>query len=178
MRFRIKKQVLIFIAAGGVVVAFIVLRWLPLGRMRADLSERQAALTTLMQRGQAKEAELPKLRAQLNELSEELADFDSKVPPDMQLGQFLGKVAALMDEHQLTEQQIAPRDQIESKELVCIPVTMKCTGSLEQIRGFCSALQGLDRAVRIEDFKLVNDSQFTGQVRMETDAIIYYRKTG
>lgn len=177
MRFRVKKQVLIFIAAALVVIGFVVFRYLPLGEMRTSLSKEQIALKALMGRAQIKEAELPKLRAQFGELSEKLADFDSQIPTDTQLGQFLGKVAALMDEYRLTEQQIAPREQIESKELICIPVTMKCAGRLEQIRGFCQALQGLDRAVRIEKFHLVNDPQYSGQIKMETEAVIYQTKS-
>jgi len=177
MRFRVKKQVLIFIAAALVVIGFVVLRYLPLGKMRTSLSNQQVALEALMKRSQTKEAELPKLRAQLGELNEKLADFDSRIPGDTQLGQFLGRIAALMDEHQLTEQQIAPGQQIESKELICIPVTMKCAGRLEQIRDFCQALQGLDRAVRIETFHLVNDPQYSGQIKMETEAVIYQTKS-
>jgi len=177
MRFRVKKQVLIFIAAGLVVIGFVVLRYLPLSKIRTSLSQEQVALEAMMKRARAKEAELPKLRAQLGELNSKLADFDSRIPPDIQLGQFLGGIAALMDEHQLTEQQIAPGEQIESKELICIPVTMKCAGRLEQIRDFCQALQGLDRTVRIETFRLTNDQQYSGQIRMETEAVIYQTKS-
>jgi len=177
MRFRVKKQVLIFIAAGLVVIGFVVLRYLPLSKIRRSLSQEQVALEAVTKRAQAKEAELPKLRAQLGELNSKLADFDSRIPPDIQLGQFLGGLAALMDEHQLTEQQIAPGEQIESKELICIPVTMKCAGRLAQIRDFCQALQGVQRAVRIETFRLTNDQQYSGQIKMETEAVIYQTKS-
>jgi hypothetical protein len=36
-------------------------------------------------------------------------------------------------------------------------------------------MQGLDRLVRIEHIKVVNDGDFTGEVMMQTEAVIYYR---
>ena len=50
-----------------------------------------------------------------------------------------------------------------------------CKGSLKQIFEFYKALQGLDRLVRIEQVKLVNDNDFSGRVSMHTEAVIYYR---
>jgi len=123
-----------------------------------------------------KKAELPELQERLEDLEDTLSGFDSAIPVDTQLGQFLSTIAALMDEHNLSEQQIAPHEQIESEELICISVTMKGVGRLEQIRSFCQSLQQLDRVVRIEKFHLVNNDQYSGQVHMETEAIIYRRK--
>jgi Tfp pilus assembly protein PilO len=175
MQFRVKQQVLVLIAAAVLVIGFVVFRYLPLHKSSAALKKEQLSQKTLIARAQIRENELPNLQAQLDELEDELADFDFRIPYDTQLGQFLGRVAALMDEHKLTEQQIAPHDDIESGQLVCTPVTMKCRGRLDQIRGFCQSLQGLDRAVRIEKFQLVNDSEYRGQLRMEAKTVIYHR---
>ncbi len=175
MRFRVKQQVLILIAAAVLVAGFVIFRYLPMHRKDAALKQERVSQAGLAERAQAAEAEMPNLQAQLDELEDRLADFDFKIPYDTQLGQFLGRVAALMDEHKLTEQQIAPHKEIESGLLVCTPVTMKCRGRLDQIRRFCRSLQGLDRAVRIEKFRLVNDSEYKGQLRMEAEAVIYHR---
>jgi Tfp pilus assembly protein PilO len=175
MRFRVKQQVLILIAAAVLITAYIVLRYLPRSRISASLNRERTSQNILINSGNIKQAEMPKLQVQLDGLEDELADFDSKVPYDTQLGQFLGRVAALMDEHRLTEQQIAPHDDIESGQLVCTPVTMKCKGRLDQIRRFCQSLQGLNRAVRIEKFHLANDSEYSGQLRMEAEAVIYHK---
>lgn len=163
------------IAAAVLITAYIFLRYLPMHRIAAGLRAEKAAQRVLITNGQARRAELPKLQQRLEELKGELADFDSKIPFDTQLGQFLGRIAALMDEHGLAEQQIAPHEEIQSGPLVCTAVTMKCRGTLEQVRGFCRSLQELDRAVRIEKFHLVNDSGYTGQLRMEAETVIYHR---
>jgi hypothetical protein len=36
-------------------------------------------------------------------------------------------------------------------------------------------MQSLDRLVRIEHVELVNDSDFTGEVSLQTKVVIYYR---
>jgi Tfp pilus assembly protein PilO len=175
MRFRVKQQVLILIAAGVLITAYALLRYLPMRRIAGELRSEKMAQNVLITTSQARLAEMPKLQKQLDELKESLADFDSRIPFDTQLGQFLGGIAALMDKYGLTEQQIAPHEGINAEPLVCTAVTMKCRGTLEQIRRFCRSLQELDRAVRIEKFHLVNDPEYTGQLRMEAETVIYHR---
>jgi Tfp pilus assembly protein PilO len=175
MRFRVKQQALILIAAAVLITAYVLLRYLPMRRIAADLKREKMAQDVLIVSGQAKQADLPKLQEQLDELKESLVGFDSKIPFDTQLGQFLGGVAALMDKYGLTEQQISPHEEIQAEPLVCTAVTMKCRGTLEQIHRFCCCLQELDRAVRIEKFHLVNDPEYTGQIRMEAETVIYHR---
>jgi len=175
MRFRVKQQALILIAAAVLISTYVVVRYLPMRRVAADLRREKAAQNVLIASAQARQAELPKLQKRLDELKESLADFDSRIPFDTQLGQFLGPIAALMDKYGLTEQQIAPHEEIQAEPLVCTAVTMKCRGSLEQIRRFCRSLQELDRVVRIEKFHLVNDPEYTGQLRMEAETVIYHR---
>jgi Tfp pilus assembly protein PilO len=175
MRFRVKQQALILIAAAVLISAYLLLRYLPMRRIAADLKREKMAQNVLIVSGQARQDELPKLQERLDELKEELADFDSKIPFDTQLGQFLGRIAALMDKYGLTEQQIAPHEEINAEPLVCTTVTMKCRGTLEQIHRFCRSLQELDRAVRIEKFHLVNDPEYTGQLHMEAETVIYHR---
>jgi Tfp pilus assembly protein PilO len=176
MQFRIKQQVLVLIAGAVLVIGFVVFRYLPLRKMRNALKKEQVSQTVLIERGRTKQAEISKLQEQLDKLNENLADFDSKIPPDTGLGQFLGRIAALMDEQDLTDQQIAPHDRIESGQLICTPITMKCSGRLKQIQKFCRLLQELDRTVRIEKFRLVNDDQYSGRLRMEAEAVIYHAR--
>jgi Tfp pilus assembly protein PilO len=80
-----------------------------------------------------------------------------------------------MNEHNLQGQMIQPGKEIKAGELNCIPVNMQCRGRLSQIFEFYRRVQGLDRLVRIEHVKLVNDGGFGGEVTMQTDAVIYYR---
>jgi Tfp pilus assembly protein PilO len=176
MFFRAKQQVLIIMAAVVLACGYVAFRYLPMRKLSMELNQEKATQESLIAQAEVKEAQLPGLQKHLEELQEKLANFDSSIPTDTQLGQFLGKIASLMDEHDLSEQQIAPQNPIENTQLVCIPVTMKGTGRLEQIRDFCQSLQQLNRAIRIEKFHLTNDNEYSGRVHMETEAVIYHRK--
>jgi len=119
--------------------------------------------------------QLPVLKEQLLKLQEAVGNYEANIPTRRSLGEFLHRIAALMNEHHLTEQLIQPGEEIEAKGLNCIPLNMQCKGRLKQIYEFFSSLQVLDRSIRIEDVKLVNDKDFSGEVRMQTKAFIYYR---
>lgn len=69
---------------------------------------------------------------------------------------------------------MTPEVEIKADNLSCIPINMQCKGTLIQIFQFYKRLQSIDRLVRIEQVKLVNDVGLTGQVSMETRALIFY----
>jgi hypothetical protein len=46
---------------------------------------------------------------------------------------------------------------------------------LAKIFEFYKQLQSLDRLVRVEQVKLENDGDFSGEVTMQTKTVIYYR---
>ena len=79
-----------------------------------------------------------------------------------------------MNEHDLKEQLIKPGGEIKTDILNCIPVTIKCKGSLEHMFSFYKRLQNLDRLVRIEKVELVNDRDLDGQVSMKTKMVVFY----
>ena len=66
-------------------------------------------------------------------------------------------------------------EEIEAEQFNCIPINMRCRGSLKNLFGFFESLRGLDRLVRIEHVDLVNESDFSGDVTMSADTVIYYR---
>jgi len=73
------------------------------------------------------------------------------------------------------EQEPGVPKEIAVKGLNCIPVDMQCKGTLAQVFEFQKQMQKLDRLVRIEHIKLANDSDFTGEVSLQTKVVIYYR---
>ncbi len=158
------------------VAGFVFLRYLPLRKKAKALNLAHATQTAAIERGEQKAQQLPVMQSRLEELKNELSDYDSSIPLDAGLGEFLSKVAKLMDEHELTAQMIEPQpEEVAEKNLRCIPVKMKCQGRLSQIRPFYESLQSLDRAVRIQQFTLTNDRDYGGGLTMETRAIVYYR---
>lgn len=173
MIFRGRQQVIIFITAGTMLACFILFRYVPLrGKIEANrlrYSQIQLAISkATLQNGQ-----LPGLKEKLAEMTKTVANYERQIPDKRALGDFLQVITSLMNENNLTEQLIQPGNEIVAKALRCIPVKMQCKGKLEQIYEFYKSLQKLDRLIRIEKVRLYNDSNFSGEVSMQTNAVIY-----
>jgi len=175
MFFRKRQQLMIFVAAGVTIGGFGLFRGLPLRRRIKALRQTKAAQTLTIAKGTADGKQLPLLKEQLLELQRELESYEANIPERSDIGVFLQRIAVLMNEHNLRGQMIEPRKEIKAEKLNCIPVNMKCKGGLTQIFEFYRRLQGMDRLIRIEQVKLFNDSDFSGEVAMEAKAVIYYR---
>jgi type IV pilus assembly protein PilO len=173
--FRERQQITIFFAACVIVGGFVLFRYLPLCRkMKAARQTRTEQALTIAQ-GTADNKQLSQLKERLQKLQQELANYEANIPEQRALGEFLHRIADLMNEHKLGEQMIEPLKEVKAEKLHCIPVNMQCKGKLMQIFEFFRQLQRLDRLVRIEQVKLSNDSDFSGELSMEAKAIIYYR---
>ena len=179
MFFRERQQITICVVAGVGVCVFMLFWYLPLHKKIKAIRQTKAAQSVVIAKGAADSRKLPLMKEQLLELQARLANYEANVPEQNTFGGFLGRIADLMNENNLTEQEITPGEEIKADKFNCIPVTMRCKGKLTQIFKLYRQLQRLDRLVRIELVKLSNDSDFSGQVSMETKAFIYYRaKTG
>jgi Tfp pilus assembly protein PilO len=175
MRFRDRQQITICVIAAVIVCVFVLSWYLPL-RSKARAARRAKAERALaIAKGTADARQLPLLEEQLLKLEARLGDYEANIPGQRAHGVFLQRIADLMKEHDLNEQEIKPGDEIEADRFNCIPVIMRCKGELAQVSEFYRQLQAQDRLIRIEKVTLSNDDGFSGQVSMETEAVVYYR---
>ena len=144
-------------------------------KKRKAIEQARAAQVLAVAKASAESEQLPALKEQLRELQKAIANYEVNIPLRKDLGAFLQQIANLMNRHNLEEQLIRPGSEIKTGKLNCIPIDMKCKGKLTQIFEFYKSLQGLDRLVRIEQIKLSNDSDFSGEVSMQTKVGIYCR---
>jgi len=175
MLFRKRQQIMICVVAGAIVCVFILFWYMPLSKRMKAIKQTKAAQTLTIAKGTADSKQLPLLEEQLLKLQAELGNYEVSIPEQRDLGVFLHSIADLMNEHNLGDQEIEPGEEIEADKYYCIPVSMQCKGKLAQLFKFFRRLQAIDRLVRIEQVKLCNDSDYNGDVRMETKAVIYYR---
>jgi Tfp pilus assembly protein PilO len=175
MLFREKQQVMICIIAGVIVCAFVLFWYLPLRQRMKAVEQVKVTQTLASAKGDADSKRLPVLKEQVLQLRSKLGNYEAKIPEQGALGTFVRQMADLMNEHNLREQVITPGAELEADRFNCTPVRMQCKGKLGQVFKFYQRLQSLDRLVRIEQVKLSNDSGYSGEVSMETRAVIYYR---
>jgi len=175
MFFQKRQQIIICVLAVAVVSGFLLLRYLPLRKKIKAVEQAKAAQTFAIAKASAESKQLPILEEQLLKLKVKVANYEENVPVQRDLGEFLRQIADLMNRHNLKEQVVAPAKEIKADELKCIPIDLRCKGKLAQIFEFYKQLQRLGRLIRIERMELVNDSDFSGEVSMQTKAVIYYR---
>lgn len=175
MLFGRSQQIAICAIAGASVCVFVVFWYLPLRKKMATVKQAKAEQMLAIAKGTADAQQLPILEKQLRELRNELDDYEAKIPDQRDFGSFFGQITDLMNQLSLKEQNIEPGETVVADTFNCIPVSMRCKGRLTQLFNFYNCLQALDRLVRIEQVKLSNDADYSGQVSMETKAVIYYR---
>jgi Tfp pilus assembly protein PilO len=175
MLFRERQQIAICAVAAVMVCGFVLFRYLPLQRRMKTIRQAHAEQMLAVSKASAESQQIPIIREQLLQLQTAVGNYERQIPAQRELGEFLQRIANLMNEHNLREQLIQPGKEINAGELNCIPLNMQCKGKLSQIFEFYRRVQGLDRLVRIEHVKLVNDGDFSGEVIMQTEAVIYYR---
>jgi len=170
-----KKQIVICVAAVVLVGGFILFRYLPLQKKMKAIEARKNTAQAAITKAAAQSKQLPAIKEQLLHLQTTVGNYTTNIPAERTLGEFLHKIADLMNKHNLSEQQVQPGKEIKTEKLNCIPVSMRCKGRLIRIFEFYKSLQQLERSIRIEQVKLSNDTNLSGEVSMQTEAIIYYK---
>ena len=173
--FREKQQITICLTAVVMIGGFFLFRFLPLHKRTKAAKLTKNTQSLIIAKGISDSEQLPLFTAQLHKLKARLSNFEANIPTQRDLGTFVHEIADLMNQYKLKEQEITPHSEIETDGLNCIPVSIQCKGSLAQIFKFNQRLQELDRLIRIQQVKLVNDNDFRGEVLMEADVVIYYR---
>jgi Tfp pilus assembly protein PilO len=175
MLFRERKQIAICVVAGAMIAAVVLFRYLSLRQGMKAVKKAKTAQTLAISKASMEREQLPVIKEQLLQLQQTVGNYEAIIPGQRDLGLFLQQIADLMNENNLREQVIAPGKEMAVKELNCIPVDMQCKGKLAQVFEFYKRMQRLDRLIRVEEIKLVNDCDFSGEVSMKTKVVIYSR---
>ncbi len=177
MFFRAKQQMIIFIAAGVMLMGFVFFVYLPLERKMKAIKSKTAMTKLVIEEANSRKKQMPVLEEQFQQMQSMTNKIELNMPEQRELGSFLHQIADLMNQHKLKNQFIEPGKEVETEKISCIPVSMKCKGRLSQLFEFYKSLQNLNRLIRIEHVSLENKSDPGSDIDMETKAVIYYRLT-
>ena len=170
-----KQQVWVYVVGLLFVADFVFYGYLPSPRRLQSLEQARVQKERLIESAESQDRALPALEQSLKAIEKAILHYEDNIPTHGALGPFLGQITEIMTENALTDQLIEPQKEIEADDLKCIPIDMRCKGTLEGIFGFCNDLRRLDRLVRIERLVLKNDPDFAGRITLEAKAVIYYR---
>lgn len=170
-----KTQVALIIISAGLIILFFTMVYLPMNAQINVFRSKCRNTGMYIQKVNAQTDRIQELDKKLKELNERMTIYERLVPESRNLGQFLQDMAALMDNYELKDQYIKPGTETNVLKLKCIPVDMKCKGKLKQLFDFYKSLESMDRLIRIESVRFVNDKNFNGEITMETKAAVFYR---
>ncbi len=118
---------------------------------------------------------IPALRTQADDLRVKLADYDRKIPPDRQFADLWQRMAEIMNRHNLQDQNVQPGAETTCKIVGCIPIAIQCSGTLDQIFEFLKSLADFQRLIRIDELQLQNDADYSGRIKLNAAAKVYYQ---
>ena len=175
MKFLKRQQLIILGLAVSIIAGFAVFLYYPLAKQARVVKQADAAQSAAAARADTRNRRLPTLREKAETLQRKLHNYDKKIPQNRRFATLWQEIADVMNEHNLKDQLVQPGPEIEGTELNCIPISIQCSGRLNQIFEFLKSLQQLERVIRIEQFQLLNDRDFTGQLKMNAEANVYYK---
>jgi Tfp pilus assembly protein PilO len=170
-----KKQFVMSIAVVALAIAFVFLQYLPLDKETKGL---KAANTKLLAENTAAGVHLevlPQMYKEIENIKEQVGDFDAKIPVSRLHGLFLQNLTSVMQKHGLGELVVQPGTERETDSLSQIPVYIRCKGKLVQIFKFFKALENFERIIQIEEVGLTANDKFDGSVTMQAKVNIFYR---
>jgi len=164
------------IAVGMTLIAvFFGGVYIPLTTKLSDARQEHRQYTVEAAQLSADVTRLPVLSDQLDSMRAKVGDFSARVPRTRQLGEFLQTVAKIMNELDLQKQFLQPGDAIKARGIRCIPVDIKCEGSLRQVFGLLRSMENVERSIRFETVELTTDRSFSGSVSLHSKVYIYYK---
>lgn len=175
MKYPERKQVQIIGIAAAVIVVFGVLRFYPLARRMTDIRQVRSAQDIAVTQVREYSIGMPVLRRQVGELRVSLADYTRRIPPGRQFADLWHRIADVMNRHNLQDQVVQPGGETTGPTVGCIPITIQCSGTLEQVFEFLKSLTDFERVIRIDKLQLLNDADFSGRIKLIADAKVYYQ---
>jgi Tfp pilus assembly protein PilO len=168
-----KQQMWVYIITGLFVCDFVLCGYIPSQQRLRTLRQAQAEQRKVIAMAAAQSVALSGLEQRLRDMERRIEGFDHRVPVDRTLGTFLQQIAGIMKDCHLVDQVVLPGTEVKTEALNCIPIHVACHGTLASTFRFFTKLQSLDRLVRIENVRLENDPDLTGQLGAQIEAVIF-----
>ncbi|MBE0534300.1 MAG: type 4a pilus biogenesis protein PilO [Phycisphaerae bacterium] len=172
-----RQQWIIIGLAGAIIAGFALLRFFPLIRQSVAMRQTRGDQEAAVAKARECAVQLPALRRQADRLRLQNAEYSRRIPEARQFAELWQQIADTMNRHNLTEQIVQPGKETIGRTVNSIPITIQCAGSLEQVFQFVESLRRFERTVRIDKCRLLNDSDFSGRLKLNAEATVFYQNT-
>ncbi len=173
-----KQQILIIALVLTAIVCFVFFRYLPLTKKARQIDSEKQQQSALLEQLKDRNGQILELKEKVFELKDFTSDYDARIPDSRRFAVLWQEVADIMNHYGLTDQLVQPGQEVEGPNITCIPINIQCKGSMEGIFNFLQSIDKLDRLMQVEELGLENDSDFTGDLKMNAQAYVYYMNSG
>jgi Tfp pilus assembly protein PilO len=170
-----KQQITILVLGAILLAGFGMFRYMPIVHKKLELKEQMARQSVSMEQIQEYSRLLPELNQQKKQMEEKQRQVSGKIPQDKQFAQLWQQIAEAMNQCNLQDQLVQPAAEITSKEVCCIPLTIECQGTFDQVFKFFQLLENFDRLICFEDIQLENSDDFNAVLKLRARAQVYYQ---
>jgi len=170
-----KQQIIIIVVAVISLGGFGVLRYLPLASKTRSIKTAREQFQTGDEQVKIQARQLPVLNARIEQVKQQVGDYDNKIPFGRRFASLYDEIAAVMKKHNLSEQLIQPGSETVGQEISSIPISIKCSGRLKDVFEFFRSIESFERVIRIEKLEMKSELD-QDIVAVKAGAIVYYRQ--
>ncbi len=168
----------ILLATLAVVLAYVVLGYLPLRRSIAQLDEQLAQEQQFVEQSEKAAAALPGLEQELQRAREYSGQWVQSAPTPGALPGLLGKVHQLARQAEVRLTKVDRLPAVPLGYIQRVPVGLRCVGPFERVFAFLAQQEGLPETVWIEQMKLRASADQPGTVEAEINLGVFANKSG
>lgn len=176
MRCPEKQQLVIISVAVTIIAGFTVFSYLPLARETISSRQARADYTVENSKVSAQKGQLPLICEQKAQLQAVVGNYDEKIPQQRRFAALWEQISEVMNEHELKDQQIKPGDEIEDGQLVCIPLSIQCSGTSDQVFALLKSMEKFERVIRIDSIILGHLDGENDEIKINAEAKVFYGK--
>jgi len=169
------QQKLIVAVGVALIAGFGGYRFSALWQQRKALDDSVEQSRQTLAEIHRQSARLPGLEKELAEKRRQAEAFDRRIPAGRSFAELWRQIAEVMNAHRLIDQTVQPGAAVEDAQLGAIPLTLSCSGAMQDIYAFFKAMEQQDRLIRFEQVELTNDGNFSGVVKLTAKARLYYQ---
>ena len=170
-----RKQQLILMSIAVMCVLFVLLSYIPLSNAKKSIYQDRIRYGNEHAVVSSQVEVLPLITEEKTRLERYVGNYESKIPSERKFASLWEQITDLMKEHGLKEQLIQPGEQIEGEELICIPISIQCSGKPNQVFALFRSLESFERLMRIDKLELSRSQSDEGQIDAKAQACVYYR---
>jgi Tfp pilus assembly protein PilO len=170
-----RQQLVIFGIAMVIVTGFGLFQYYPLARkadsIRKTIEQQQVVSDETDQLIQ----QMAQLRNQVESLKPLQAEFEKKLPRTRQFSALWQQITDVMNQRGLTEQVVQRDTESDDSRFGTVRIHLQCGGTFQQMFEFFRSLQTMDRFIRIESFQMTNEADYSGRIKLDAVARVYFQ---